>query len=228
MNKKRLLPSMGAKKKAWSVVYTGTTVINAGSEASIDNLFASTVTIEGWFRCRFTLDVVRRFFDKTGGTSVGYYGAGKLSATTQYFGVYISGSENALTFLSTILQDNVWHHIAHTFSPTTRRDVFIDGAFFITENISNRTVTADAAVDFCIGNRPAGDRGFIGDIGWVRISNSVRYSAPFTPPPRLVYPTVDANTVRLFKMNEGTGTTITDYSANAQNATLSNGTWTKV
>jgi len=230
MDKKKLAILLGAKKKAWCVDFDGTTIIDCGSEASIDNLFAGDVTIEGYFNCGFTGATYRRFFDKTGGGAVGYYGAGVGSTTKLYYSLYIGGVENIINATNTTPIDLLWHHFAFTFDGASndRRFVYVDGVSVLSELADTRAITDDAAASLCIGNRPAGDRGFIGKIGWLRISNNVRYTATFTPPQRLVYPTVDVNTLRLFKMNEGTGTTIVDYSSNAQNATLANGSWINV
>ena len=50
MNKQKKILLLGAIKRAWSVVFNGTsTVINAGSEASIENLHDGAFTIEGYF-----------------------------------------------------------------------------------------------------------------------------------------------------------------------------------
>ena len=109
----------------------------------------------------------------------------------------------------------------------------IDGIWsaYTTQIAGVDAITSDAASNLFLGNSATTARALNGAIGWCRISNiATRYTVGtnFIPPPRGAIPANDANTVRLFAMNEGSGTTITDYSTNAQNGTLSNGTWNTV
>jgi len=86
-------------------------------------------------------------------------------------------------------------------------------------------VDSDANDDFYIGNCSNNGRTFDGAISWARISNNIRYTTSFTPPPRTSPPSTDANTMGLWKLDEGTGATIADSSANGNTGTLANGTW---
>jgi len=229
MNKKRLLTVMGGKKKTWSVAFNGTTSsINAGSEASVDDLLTGAVTIECYFLGNPAIQYPR-LFDKTGSSSVGWYVAlrSHVDATGYYFNVYTDGSEKSMLIYNVTANDMKWHHIACTYDNggDKKRRIYIDGNLIGASDALAGTLNSDASVSLFAGNRSDGSRCLNGRIGWSRISNSVRYSSNFIPPSRFVYPTVDANTVRLFKMNEGTGTTITDYSANAQNGTSYATTW---
>ena len=68
-----------------------------------------------------------------------------------------------------------------------------------------------------------------GSIGWFRVSDNDRYDGAtptnFTAPERTAVPDVDGNTVGLWAVDEGAGTTVADSSGNSNNGTLSNGTW---
>jgi hypothetical protein len=223
-SKQKLLLLFGAKKKAWSVAFNGTnTVIAAGSDASVDNLPLGNVTYEGYFLSE-TLggNNVGRLFDKFSVTGIGIFWS------TTNIRVSINNSVADVPILGQAT-DKLWHHWVVSFSGADDRKikVFLDGALLVTSNAVTMTGYDDSALNLSIGNNNAADRPFDGNIGWIRISNSLRYTTAFTPQSRFDYPAADANTVRLFKLNEAIGTTITDYSANAQNATLANGIWVK-
>lgn len=69
-------------------------------------------------------------------------------------------------------------------------------------------------------------------MGWFRISNSDRYDGTngvaFTPPSRTTIPTVDANTVSLWPMDEGYGSLAGDIGTNNNDGTISNGDWGRI
>ncbi|MBE0574034.1 hypothetical protein IH575_03965, partial [Candidatus Dojkabacteria bacterium] len=207
-----------------SVAFNGTsTYIDAGSEASIDDLADGAMTFEGWVNPTSTPDY-RQIIQK--GSSSGFI--------VQFFGGYF----NTAVYCSTtnagsavLIPENLigkWFHISVTFDDAGDRKIriFINGSqlSYVIQTAGVGAVISDAASNLILGGA-AGGTYFPGLMGWTRISNSIRYTTNFTPPSRLNPPANDANTVRLFLMNEGVGTTITDSSTNAQNATLSDGTW---
>jgi hypothetical protein len=226
MDKKRINLLLGGKKKAWSVAFNGTnTNINAGSETSIDNLHANEMTAEGWFNLSIVTGA-RYFFEKIGGGGgVGWYllwTGTNLTAVSYY--------DTPSTASVSYNPNNIWEHFAITFSNITDKKIkiFKNGTLIKTGNEASGLIKSDASNNFNIGSLIGSVNAFSGNVGWIRLSNSIRYTTSFTPLSRFKYPLVDANTVRLFKLNEGTGATIIDYSSNAQNATLSNGTWEKL
>ena len=234
MNKKRLL-LFNNQKKAWSVVLGGTTYIDAGSEASIDNLADGAFTLEGYFKFDQLANASIFFNKSTPGTwtDAGFHIFANSGDSVLYSDVACATSKAWSPGLVTGWEsDKIFHHFAFQFDDAGDRYpfVYIDGVEFtyMWQVAGVGAVVDDSALSLSIGNGIGSNDGIHGNVGWIRISNIMRYTAPFIPPSRLLYPTVDANTVRLFKMNEGTGTTIIDYSANAQNATLTNGTWIKV
>lgn len=225
MNKQKKLLLLGSIKRAWSVVFNGTsTQINGGTEASIDNLADNAFTVDGWFQ------------PTQGGLS--YEGFVRKAGTNLGWGLYFNltslrflvGAETTSPSASAVFNlDLKYHHVAATYDDAGDRKtrIFVDGILFATAPAAAvGAVFDDADGNLLIGLTPAAYF-YKGSMGWIRISNNIRYTTTFTPPSRFSYPDVDANTVRLFKLNEGTGTTIIDYSSNAQNATLANGTWTK-
>ena len=88
----------------------------------------------------------------------------------------------------------------------------------------NGAIRSDVGADLIIGNESGSGNTWDGDIGWVRVSDCIRYAATFTPPPRCTFPTPDGNTI-LLEIQEGTGAVAYDYSGNGNDGTNSNGSW---
>jgi hypothetical protein len=195
--------------------------VDCGSEASLDDIQDGAFTIEGWFR--YLPGTAGSYLYKGNRTSTGWL-IYVSSGTTIRARVFCATTMASASIGGSIANDGLWHHIAVTWDDAGDRQVrlFIDGRLVNTSSAGVGAIVSDAAETCYIGH----DQMNIGNaIGWVRISNNIRYTTTFTPPSRFACPANDANTVRLFAMNEGTGTTITDGSTNAQNGTLSNGTW---
>jgi hypothetical protein len=79
----------------------------------------------------------------------------------------------------------------------------------------NGLIVSDVGADLYIGNWANGTRGFDGDIGWVRISDSVLYTADFAPPPRCKLPDIIGSTVAQWIGPENTGATIDNQEGTA-------------
>jgi len=221
---KKLMLLSGSKPK-WSVVFNGTsTAIDAGTEASVDDLHDGAMTIEAWASINAPNEAAIYIASKAG------EGAGwSLLYGYNWFTCNIYCATTNATLSVFLEADGKYHHYAITFDDAGDRKVrlFVDGSLIGTSDAGVGAVVSDAAYSLYLGTFRNLAYFLGGSFGWCRISNSIRYTADFTPPLRFAYPAVDANTVRLFKMNEGKGTAIIDYSANAQNATLANGTWVK-
>lgn len=105
--------------------------------------------------------------------------------------------------------DGLWHHMAVTFDNGGTRlpHIWIDGVEPTVYGLQQAAIgnyVADAATGLYGGNDPLTAFSWLGRIGWMRISDSIRYTADFTPPPRCTIPDVDANTVGLW-VYEGAG-----------------------
>ncbi|MCS6886903.1 MAG: LamG domain-containing protein, partial [Chloroflexus sp.] len=114
----------------------------------------------------------------------------------------------------TTLTANNWHHIAVTYDAATgAARVFVNGAPSTAVTVGTITTGPDLVLGGVTGY------GFIaGQIDELRVSNTVRYTAAFTPP-NAAFAT-DANTLALFSFNEGTGQITTDRSGNNRTLTL--------
>jgi hypothetical protein len=216
----------------FAVVFDGTnTNLMIGSHATLDNIQDNAFTAEGWFKITASAaGAVKPLIEKVGASAqtVGwgvYYNTGKYGANVPCV------TANAWREFTATPHDSAWHHIAMTFDDAGDRKVriFIDGAepgaYDIQNVTGNGAVKSDAAFNGSIGCGYDGAYRMTGRVGWVRISNNVRYTVAFTPIARNAPPASDANTIRLFKMDEGSGTTINDTSANAQDGTLTAGSW---
>jgi len=109
-----------------------------------------------------------------------------------------------------------WYHVAGSFDGANLY-IFVDGVLQRSESEPN-PVISDAAAPLRIGAAALGGGVFSGLIDEVRVSNSCRYTADFTP---LVAPFVtDGQTVALWHLGEGSGQLLADDSANSNNGTL--------
>ena len=112
-----------------------------------------------------------------------------------------------------------WYHVAISFTSTTAK-IFLNGQKIASVSSFNSGAIPslyDSTHPFIIGGSSGGLTGYIDE---ARISNTVRYTGNFTPPRRFV---TDANTVALYHFDDGTGTSATDSSGNANTGTLMNG-----
>jgi hypothetical protein len=140
------------------------------------------------------------------------------------FGVH-NGTSGYTICGNTTLSANTWHHVAVTRRTNGEMRIFLNGvldrqATGPTGNISyrvGRPITGGWANEpfLVIGAEkhdydPNAYPSFSGWVDEVRISNIVRYTGNFTPPNAPFTP--DANTVGLYHLDEGGGTTVLDTS----------------
>lgn len=228
---KKLMMMMGGGPPPWyiSLPGTGTADINAGSHASLANLMDNAFTFECWFRQQVIqpdTTAVLAYKGWVAGTGWrAYFGAGAAFIAT------VKCTTNANTQLNVDFKDFTWRHLAFCYDDAGDRKIYIavDGvwaASYFAQVAGIGAVVDDSAQILRIGNR-TNDWRYNGYFGWMRISNNIRYpvGVNFAPNSRTSPPVNDANTVRLFWVDEGVGVTLTDKSTNAQNATINTGTW---
>jgi hypothetical protein len=213
----------------YAVVFGATTTLMIGSHATLDDIHDNAMTVEGWFYIDTSAAGVQKIFVEKVGLGAGTLGWG-FGYNTSVVNVQVTC--NTTTAVSTSNQtphDSTWHHWAMTWDDAGTRlvRIFKDGTevSYATQTAGVDAIKSDAAFNGGIGTKYDASSSFRGKIGWVRISNNLRYTGTLTPTARKAPPATDGNTIRLFKMDEGAGTTITDASANAQNGTLANGSW---
>lgn len=127
------------------------------------------------------------------------------------------------------LVDATWHHVAFTWNDATAGypSIWIDGTLDNGGGTVDRNgaIKTDAAINLIHGMYGAGQLTFDGGMAWIRISNSIRYSAPFTPAANNAPPAIDGNTVEQWNLNEGSGATAAAEVNSSNNGTITNGAW---
>ncbi|MCC6214744.1 MAG: hypothetical protein IT376_07730 [Polyangiaceae bacterium] len=118
--------------------------------------------------------------------------------------------------------DGQWHHVAgcrEISGSNATLHLYWDGVLVGSETGSATLIGAPTDVVF--GGTTYMSFGLGGAIDEFRISRGLRYAANFTPQRRLA---VDASTVVLYHMDEGTGTTLGDSGGSVHSASVSAGT----
>ena len=212
--------------------FNGTnTYISAGSDGSLDDMpLDGHMTIEMWIKPDSVSGSVM-IATKGGAYTVGPVGWSMFRGLDVLYGrVYIDNACGAP--VKSGIAAKTWQHVTMYYNTAGQNvRMAIDGSWGSAVNSPGVTYDSDAAYNLIIGRRNDPYWHFNGAMGWIRISDNDRLGGAagvnFTPEPRSLPPEADANTVLLYKMNEGTGTSLTDYSGNDNTGTISNGTWIK-
>jgi len=192
--------------------------VSFGSAASLDDLPLTTdFTVELW--CNLDLATATRTILSKGHIPGGESGWGLYSISRGTVYLYVDGV--SLLNESTTERFGKWNHVCFTYNFATKQFILYVNGVSRNSNIFGGVYDSDAARS--VNNNNAYGRA--GDLGWVRISNTIRYTAAFTPNDRFTPPATDANTLLLCNSNEGYGTTTTDQSGLGNHGTLSAGTW---
>ena len=113
---------------------------------------------------------------------------------------------------------NQWAHVAVVYDGSYVR-AYINGVKTTTVDTPATGALINDTYNFRVGTYYNGTGyEFAGKIDEVRISDIARYTSNFTPPKADFYS--DENTMLLWHMDEGTGTTVTGYSSNGIDGTL--------
>jgi outer membrane protein assembly factor BamB len=189
---------------------------------AVDLRLGAAFTIEFWMLADSINETWKGLIGKS---SSGY--EGRNFALHLHYNKYLHFSyHNALGNEITLdtPQDSIipgrWHHVALTFDKTQEAvKIYIDGTEKGSRSPSGVPVVGDASL--WMGRNPEGSRSesFDGILDEVRISNSVRYNGPFTPPSAAFGP--DANTIALWHMDELSSMNVSDSSGNGHD-----GFWT--
>lgn len=200
---------------------------DAGSAASLDNLLNNAVTVEAWINP-----------DTSGGYGTGavcskgnetnhlWLGYANYTATPFAFQAK-TGDTYTLISAQSALSTGAWHHVAGTYDNGGDKvmRLWIDGTLAGSSAAATGSWITDASDSLTVARQASSAvRWWDGKIGWMRISNTVRYSGAFTPIARCSPPETDANTVALWRLTEGSGNP-QDTSGNANHLALTSGTW---
>lgn len=193
--------------------------LTGGSATSPSNssYTVAAFTLEAWIRPSTLVG------DKN---ILGHWGV--FSNSTGSYGLYMSGAFPALGFSCTgasftpvtssvALAADQWAHVAGVFDGTDSR-IYVNGVLrgTVTQTCAAPHATTGIPFQIAYDDLEGGDP-FLGYLDEARLSSVVRYTgASFTPQAIL---TSDSNTEALFHF-EGSGTSLTDSSPQANHATL--------
>ena len=140
-------------------------------------------------------------------------------------GRVVFGVNDALAVGTKAVTDSAWHHIAVTRVDDGQLRIFVDGALDVSQQgpagrvdyRTNRATSWPESDPYLVFGAEkhdyAGSLYYNGLLDDVRISSIARYSASFTRPS--APHAADANTVALYRFDEGTGTAVGDASGAA-------------
>ncbi len=186
-------------------------------------LASGDFTLEAWVRpAAFGTGETSTIVSKRGATAGDGYHFGIGGLTTSSIGrpmFQVSDTTGDVLTGSSSVNLNDWNHVAVTYdSGSGLATMWLNGL-----NAGSATVAqpSNGTVDLVIGaDAAAGGLVFDGNLDDVRISDVVRYSAPFVPASQLG---ADASTVVWWGFEEGTGATAKDLGGSGLDATLSGG-----
>lgn len=178
-------------------------VIPYGSQIDSLQRGSSGFTAEGWIWIADAPNLPGRLWDKANdGQNAGWslqiaqtYIQGYVDAWSYFFG---HGSNFSWTWDYNDYKEQ-WLHMAITFNYYTDAQIhfFLDGELITptTSQSANMLPLAETGIDLWIGcDIDVYFPCIEGYLGWQRVSNTVRYTTDFTPPPRCVLPSIDAYT----------------------------------
>jgi len=208
--------------------FNGTsTYINAGSDASLDDLpLGGHMTVEAWIKPA-SLSGSVMIATKGGAYTVGPVGWSFFRGLDVLYGrIYIDNACGSPT--KSGLAAGAWQHVGLYYNMAVQNArLALNGVSGSAVNSPGVTYDSDAAYNLIIGRRNDPYWYFDGSMGWIRISDSDCLGGAagvnFTPQPHSLPPETDANTVLLYKMNEGAGASLTDSSGNNNTGTISDG-----
>jgi hypothetical protein len=201
--------------------------IDFGSGANIDDLPSADCTIEFCVRRADTGTTSYILGKSNAAGTAGWRIIIQSDGTAR--SVWRHATNNLVLESTTVITDDVLHHIAvdWDFGTLTGR-LLVDGIEEDTD-VAVGAYVVDAAEDCVVNGLGAvgtNDTAFV--IGPIRLSDTRRYTTTNIVPPSMAnWPGNDANAQLITTMRDGTGTTVTDYSGNGYNGTVTFGANTR-
>lgn len=199
-----------------------TTIVNAGSASSLDNLPASGITLEAWVYPKSSGEGSAGFIlAKNVGTTVN---TGWILQLTSGLALTftVDGSTDLVRTTSTTLAQNAWNHITVSWdgviTTASSVNIYINGvlaSYATTTNGASRV--DDGTSTFYIGNDSTSARTFDGYIDQVRVFNYNRTL------PQIAWDYNRAAPTMYLKMDECAGTTLNDSSGNSLSGSIYTG-----
>ena len=113
-----------------------------------------------------------------------------------------------------------WYTLAGTYDGSKLR-LFVNGE--LVGSLATTGAVATSTKPFYIGSVEGQGDIFTGPVDEVRLSNAVRYTTAYTVPPAAFSP--DANTLGLWHLDEGSGTTASDATGRANGTLVGGAAW---
>jgi hypothetical protein len=178
---------------------------------------AGDFTAEEWFKSTYTSTNTLRIMDiaRTGSTTGLQV---TMAGTTGQVNIGDTGLTNSSVSGPTGKNDGAWHHVAVTRQGPVL-SLFVDGVFQGKTTAVNTPTYSQLVAGNGIGHSAIA---LIGELDEVRMSNTVRYKNNFTP--QTTPFAKDANTVVLWHLDDGSGSTAADQTG-TYTGTISGATW---
>lgn len=199
-----------------TLVYDGITV---SDNAAIQDLPPSGFTYERWARFPLRSSVDYNAFSIDKGNSIrireNHNSSSGIGISATFDNSPGLDARADATYAATAAAfDGDWHHVAITFDGASAPQIWLDGvevsAYFL-QAAPGGSYVSDVGSDLVF----LPDLGGFGwgvyqqiEFGWIRISDTDRYSTSFTPDDLCSPPVIDANTVIQFNLAEGAGLTL--------------------
>ena len=187
--------------------------------SSIFNI-TSQLTIEMWMK---TSDGSEQYFTTKGNDSwyVAINGGGSGFGKVTFF---LNGTSGGWLTSTQTVNDGNWHHIACTYNGSNRQ-IYIDGVLSVSAATTGNISTGTSNIE--IGSRTvSGGYYFNGQMDELRFWNIARSQSQIQANMNVSISASSSNLVAYYKFDNGTGTTLTDATSNANNGTLQNSpTW---
>lgn len=183
----------------------------------------ATICVEGHFRILAISAANRPLTMKYGGT--GHEWALYVTRDGRvYFVAFDAAGVNAAYSLPAAVNYSRWAHVAGCYSGSSCR-VFVDGVDVTFASRISGGVVADTAQAAQLGGYIGQTSvGFVGRLGWCRVSDVCRY--PGVPAGLASPPAVDAHTLAQWNMAEGAGATVDNAEGTAAyDGSISGATW---
>jgi hypothetical protein len=199
-----------------------------GGTPNIDDLFTADCTIECYVMLPEAPTSTAYILTKSdGGVTVGWR---LFTSVSRQVSVDAQFATNDIQITGTaVLTVGVWYHLAVDFDfGTLTARLFINGELEATDAAVGAYQSGAAQKLICNGIINVGTVDSAITIGPIRLSDNRRYTGnSFIPPSRNNWPANDANAQLITRMNDGAGTTVTDYSGNGYNGTVTFGATTR-
>jgi|GEM_PF-2613360 len=186
-----------------------------GNPTWSNSICSGSLTMEAWIKvdsCIYLQRIISKDY-------VFKFSLGNDEDPYYRFGGYLGGESQEI--FSSYPNDSDWHHVAIVGNAENNTlNLFLDG--IQTNSTYYSTVALSNSNSVNIGSRNGQWESFIGNIYAVRVSDNARYVSNFTPTLDWIN---DSNTVGLWYLNKGSGTTVEDLSINNITGTITGATW---